>query len=41
MDVQAVAALVVGTIVVLAIPALALSPQVGDLIRSLRGRNRG
>ena len=41
MDVEAVAALVVGTIVVLAIPALALSLRPGKVMRSLRGRIRG
>ena len=41
MDTGAVVVLVVGTIIVLAIPAVALSPRMGDWMRSLRGRVRG
>jgi hypothetical protein len=38
MEVQAVVALVVGTIVVLAIPAVVLSPAVDGFYKNLRTR---
>lgn len=38
MDVQAVVALVAGTVLVLFIPALMLSPDIRDRFRSIRRR---